>query len=81
MAARSSIWKRQMKAKLMGGRAAVPCCFCRRKLSAATATIEHVKPLSLGGGWGMKNLALSCHACNQERGVIEFEAFRAMKRS
>lgn len=79
MAKRSSTFKRAIKQRLLrnGTR---PCCFCRRTLTIHTATIEHVKPLSLGGGWAKNNLTLSCDACNQERGVEDFETFQRFKR-
>ena len=67
---RSSHQKRRIKLRLLhnGSR---PCCFCRRVLTLHTATIEHVIPLSLGGGWKISN---------QERGVQDFDEFRRAKR-
>lgn len=52
------------------------CCYCKRALDSALAslqlpsspTIEHVVPVSLGGGNGMENLKLACFPCNNGRG-------------
>lgn len=31
------------------------------------ATFDHIKPLSKGGHWHIKNLCLACHWCNQAK--------------
>lgn len=43
------------------------------------ATLDHVVPKSLGGPLNRDNLVLACSACNNERGVMEAEVFRALK--
>lgn len=67
-----------------GGR----CVYCRvatrrlqKGLSRAPdlATLDHVVPRSLGGPLSRDNLVLACQACNNQRGVMEAEAFRALK--
>lgn len=73
---RNSTQKRNLRKKLFGGRQQKPCCFCRRLISSATATLEHVIPLSKGGNWEIENLRLSCRTCNQERGSEEFFSFK-----
>ena len=78
---RNSTQKAAKKAKLFGGRDTKPCCFCRRTLTKSTATLEHLIPLSKGGGWEMENLRLSCAECNRERGAQDFAAFRSRKRA
>lgn len=45
------------------------------------ATLDHVHPRSLGGPLTHDNLVLACSACNNERGIMEAEAFRASKAS
>jgi 5-methylcytosine-specific restriction endonuclease McrA len=76
---RNSHQKRVKRRRLFGGHRERPCCFCRRPLTEATATLEHVLPLSLGGGWGLDNLRLSCLSCNSERGTEDFSQFRRRK--
>lgn len=49
------------------------CYVCGRKLirggdEAATATVEHVWPRTLGGGSDFRNLLPACRACNSTRG-------------
>jgi len=44
------------------------CRWCGKKLSASTATIEHVQPLSLGGSNSRSNMELACRPCNSTRG-------------
>eukprot|EP00897_Mesotaenium_endlicherianum_P001560 jgi/Mesen1/1431/ME001303S00472 len=38
-------------------------CNCREQL-----TIDHVKPLSRGGGWSWENLVAACAPCNAKKG-------------
>lgn len=48
------------------------CCYCGprfgKKGTPLGATIEHLKPRSLGGTNTMENLAAACLHCNQHRG-------------
>jgi predicted phage-related endonuclease len=44
------------------------CRWCNCKLTEATATIEHLVPLAVGGTNDRNNLALACEGCNQARG-------------
>ena len=43
------------------------------------ATLDHVVPKSLGGPLTRENLVLACQACNNERGVMDADAFSALK--
>ena len=43
------------------------------------ATLDHVVPRSTGGPLACDNLVLACSACNNERGTMDAEAFRALK--
>lgn len=72
---RNSHQKRELKDKLFRGKASKPCCFCKQTVSKYTATLEHVIPLSDGGGWNIENLRVSCKDCNQKRGNINFVDF------
>jgi len=44
------------------------CKWCGATLTAKTATLEHVIPLSVGGTNDPNNIALACAACNNKRG-------------
>jgi 5-methylcytosine-specific restriction endonuclease McrA len=68
--------KGRLKDQLFAGRIQAPCCFCERLLFPRQATIEHIRPLSQGGGWELANLAISCDACNHTRGARDFDAFK-----
>jgi 5-methylcytosine-specific restriction endonuclease McrA len=41
------------------------------------ATLDHLTPRSQGGRTLPDNLVLACHACNNARGDMSVEAFRA----
>ncbi len=43
------------------------------------ATLDHVVPRSMGGPLTQENLVLACQACNNVRGVMDADAFRALK--
>jgi 5-methylcytosine-specific restriction endonuclease McrA len=48
--------------------------------SPALATLDHVVPRSMGGPLNASNLVLACQACNNQRGVMDAEEFRVLKR-
>ncbi|HEV2559438.1 MAG TPA: HNH endonuclease signature motif containing protein [Microvirga sp.] len=43
------------------------------------ATLDHLTPRSAGGRTVIENLALACQACNNARGSLSLEAFRATR--
>lgn len=43
------------------------------------ATLDHVVPRSMGGPLTADNLVLACQACNNARGVMDAQAFRALR--
>lgn len=43
------------------------CKWCKTELVFATATLDHVIPLSRGGSDGMDNTVLACDPCNVRR--------------
>lgn len=45
------------------------------------ATLDHLTPRSEGGRTVADNLALACHGCNNARGTLGVEAFRAKGRA
>jgi 5-methylcytosine-specific restriction endonuclease McrA len=44
------------------------------------ATLDHLIPKPQGGALTESNVVLACRACNNERGTLDAEAFRARKR-
>lgn len=44
------------------------CKGCRRYLSFDEATIDHIKPRSLGGANAYSNLQIMCQPCNLAKG-------------
>lgn len=44
------------------------CCYCPKKLTLKTMTVEHIEPRSLGGSDEEDNLDIACAPCNEERG-------------
>jgi len=63
------------------------CWFCEKRMNCdygknnpLQATIDHLTPLSRGGGNGQKNKVLACRRCNSLKGSLTEEEFReAMK--
>lgn len=43
------------------------CQLCRRKLTAAEVTLDHIVPRADGGGNGARNLRVACVKCNHDR--------------
>ena len=74
---RNSHQKRELKRTLFGSRLTMRCCFCGCRLSFDEATLEHIVPLSKGGGWKPANLTISCSECNENRGPADFEVFKS----
>ena len=56
------------------------CKYCGRKTTSKgfhRGTVDHVIPLSKGGRTVDANLAWACYACNQAKGSLTGEEFRA----
>ncbi len=79
------IERRRVRRKLMK-RQQRKCCYCSqwmRDYGPATdnrATIEHVRPLSLGGTDEIGNLKLACWTCNNQRGNLLAEHLNHFRR-
>lgn len=54
-----------------GGR----CELCGREILFEDMTIDHIKPLSMGGEDNVSNLACTCLACNHLKGNVLPESF------
>ena len=44
------------------------CKYCKVILNKHNMTIDHIRPIALGGTWEMKNLQLLCKDCNSRKG-------------
>ena len=63
----------------LGGRdAAVKCRYCPGFISALDASVDHVHPISQGGGLGLDNLALCCLPCNKLKGGLSEYGFLSL---
>ncbi len=54
------------------------CFYCGNPLSRQKATRDHVQPRSKGGTDSKKNIVDSCRPCNEEKGCLTLEEFRAV---
>lgn len=59
---------KQLKRRLFGHLSIAPCCYCQLVFFVDKLTVEHLKPLTLGGTNEDSNIALACAPCNQQRG-------------
>lgn len=56
--------------KLIYGSAGGCCELCGKKILFEDMTLDHIKPLSMGGGNEVENLACTCYSCNIFKGSI-----------
>lgn len=64
---RHSWWLRQLRKGL--------CPYCGVRLSKETATVDHIDPVSRGGGNHAENVTVACRSCNElkaDRSLLEF---------
>lgn len=66
MANRSRTAYRRYKEKIFATGRTIRCNLCGIQLTLDTATVDHVKPLGLGGENDTDNYRLLCKDCNQE---------------
>jgi len=55
------------------------CIYCGTKLHKENATADHIIPISKGGNNTQVNLVVCCKDCNNERGNLDFNDYRALK--
>lgn len=53
----------------------VSCIYCDKILDNKNWTLEHITPLCKGGSHTMRNIAIACKSCNQDKGSMSFEEF------
>ena len=46
------------------------CVLCGRKIAYDSMTLDHIKPLALGGEDNINNLQITCEACNLFKGSV-----------
>lgn len=62
----ASLWQLKRRIVLMRDRGR--CRYCLDELTAKTFTVDHVVPLSAGGGNAFANLVACCKYCNKLKG-------------
>src|ERR1044072_5752757 len=53
------------------------CWYCGKKLLSIEVTIDHVVPKALGGSNLKDNKVIACRKCNEDKGMIDLEQYRA----
>lgn len=51
------------------------CCYCEKKLTLSSVTMEHIVPVSRRGTFNTTNLTVSCFNCNNDRGKEDFFSY------
>lgn len=87
--ATASVWPadQRMQLRIMAGRKQRwRCAYCGQKMkNAARArhprriTLDHCTPLSRGGSWERQNVVACCARCNERKGAMTADEFRALK--
>ena len=52
------------------------CGYCGRKLSPTSMTVDHIVPVSRGGGNSIENLMPCCRECNEAKAADNLEMLR-----
>ena len=65
-------------AKLNGVNGVVQCAYCPTFISIDDLSIDHEVPVSRGGDLTFDNLVLCCEPCNQAKGEVLGESWRAL---
>jgi len=69
-----SEWVIQMRLRLRWQCIAVHrrliCHYCRRPMTNKQCTLDHVRPISLGGEDSPDNVVLACRCCNQQKAAM-----------
>lgn len=70
-------YKKKAKKRLFSGKRNRPCTYCSKPLSYKRATLDHMTARSKGGK-NIGNLALACRSCNERKGSMTVDQFRAL---
>jgi len=63
--------RRQIYDKMAGR-----CAYCGCEISIKNMQVDHIKPVSRGGGDDADNLFPACRSCNHRKGTSSLEHFR-----
>lgn len=61
------------------GKTYIDCAYCGAKLTFSHMIAEHAIPLSRGGPDSLANLVASCRPCDQRKGPLTADEFRAFE--
>lgn len=53
----------------------ISCCYCEKKVTGITFSLDHRLPVSRGGPHSMLNLAICCKRCNMAKGAMTSEEY------
>jgi hypothetical protein len=59
-------------------RASRTCCYWGALLTATTLTFDHATPTGRATDYSLGNLAICCGPCNEAKGLLNAEEFRAL---
>ena len=65
--------------KAIFGLCAGRCAYCGKKLDFKRFTIDHVRPLSMGGEDDIGNMLPACRRCNEEKRDMPLDEFREVR--
>ncbi len=66
---RQRILKPQREAIIARAHGCCEYCLCQAKFATQSFSVEHIKPLHLGGDNSLENLALACQGCNGHKHI------------
>lgn len=56
----------------------VRCGYCNAPIDIHSLTLDHAQPRSAGGRFSLENLVICCRDCNERKGELTAEGFRAL---